>query len=144
MDHDSWMWAWNAHTKHKSNSRDVNVSLMAIYRLLLSNNMHKLMTTINAQINNNNWCTSWWQSLQKLTHNKHIIGIWECQLLKSKFKKNTFKKKQQHCPMFYSMNNSIDLCLLNIELMSKSNKIANFNQIIWTLNNEDSGLRWDI
>jgi hypothetical protein len=53
------MQALNASTKDKSNSTNVNVSSMGTYRLLLSNKMHKLMTTIDAQVNSNNQRTSW-------------------------------------------------------------------------------------
>jgi hypothetical protein len=48
MDCDSWMWTLNAHTKHKNNSMNVNVSSMGTNRLLLSNKMHKLMSIVNA------------------------------------------------------------------------------------------------
>jgi len=139
---DSWMRTLNAHTKHKSNSTDVNVSSMGIYRLLLNNKIHKMMTTIDAQVNNNNQCTSWQQSLHKETHNKHTIEIWECQLLKLNSKNILHLIKQQYCLVPCSMSSSTNPWLLNTKPMSMLNKITNFNQITWTLNDENSSLGW--
>jgi len=65
MDCDSRMWALNAHTKHKNDSMNVNVSSMGTNRLL-SNKMHK--STIDDDNQFISWqpqlmATSSWQSI---------------------------------------------------------------------------------